>query len=280
MKNNLLKLFVILTAVVFCSSLYAQDAYKLQYKFEKGKTYLYRIEATTDISQEMMGQEMKFNTISNNVARFNIENTANDGSADIIFSLDSAYVKSNIRGKDTTFNLQDMIGKKIKMNVSELGRINTYTVLDSMQDNNRTLSVAQESKNFFRLLNGKETKAGDKWNSTEVDTINNMGGKIVSNIDYEYSLAGIEDKLGHQCYKIPFTAKIKIEGKGNMSGMDLFIEGNGKSSGTAYLDVKTGMNVYVESSVDNEMTIATSGQQTMTIPMSQSTKNVISLIGD
>lgn len=280
MKFHLSKIFVLLAAVAFCSGIYAQDTYKLQYNFEKGKTYLYRIEATTDMTQEMMGQEMKFNTISNNVARFNIENTSDDGSADIIFSLDSAFVKSNIRGRDTTFNLDDMVGKKIKMNVSKLGELNSYTVIDSILDNNRTMSIAQESKNFFRVLNGKDIKVGDKWNTTQIDTIDNMGGKIVSNIDFEYTLTGIEEKLGHQCFKIPFTATIKIEGKGNMRGMDLFIEGNGKSSGTAYLDAKTGMNVYIESSVDNEMTVASTGQQTMTIPISQSTKNIITLIGD
>lgn len=280
MKNHLSKILVLLAAIVFCSTIYAQETYKLQYKFEKGKTYVYKIESNTDMTQQMMGREMKFNTVAHNIARFKIENTSDDGSADIIFSLDSSYIKTNMRGHDTTMVLDQMIGKRIEMNVSNLGKLYKYKILDTLVNNAWSNSIAQQSKNFFRVLNGKNIKVGDKWSATQIDTIDNMGGKIVSTIDFDYTLAGTAEKLGHKCLNIPYTAKIKIEGKGNMRGIDLFIEGNGKSSGTAYLDANTGMNVYIESTVDNEMTMATTGQQTMTIPISQSTKSVISLISD
>ncbi len=280
MKNPISKVSVLIAVFIFCSTIYPQDTYKLQYKFEKGKKYVYKIETNTDMTQQMMGREMKFNTITHNIASFNISNTKNDGSADIIFSLDSSYVKTNMAGHDTTIVLDQVIGKRIKMNISDLGKLNNYEIMDSILNDTWSNTIAQQSKNFFKVLNGKEVKIGDKWNTTQVDTIDNMGGKIVSTIDYNYTLAGTTEKLGHKCLNIPYTAKLKIEGKGNMRGVEIFIEGNGKSTGTDYLDANTGMNVYNESTVDNEMTLATTGQQTMTIPMSQTTKSVISLISD
>jgi hypothetical protein len=57
-----------------------------------------------------------------------------------------------------------------------------------------------------------------------------------------------------------------------MMGMDVFIEGKGKLRGTIYFDDKAGLVVKEEGQNDTDLTAAITGQQNMTIPMTQSAK--------
>ena len=107
-----------------------------------------------------------------------------------------------------------------------------------------------------------------------------MGGAIVSNVDIVYTLSGKENKLGHQCFKIKFTANLKIQGEGNMRGVDITMNGSGKSNGELFLDTGNRMLVYSKNNIDTNMNMVTGGAQAMTIPMTQSTISERSLIGN
>jgi hypothetical protein len=61
-------------------------------------------------------------------------------------------------------------------------------------------------------------------------------------------------------------------------GMELFLEGTSKVNGTFYFDPKLTILISDESNTEMEATIAVSGQQSMTIPLSQSTKYSTTLI--
>lgn len=279
MKKNIYFFAVLITAAfIFTSSIYAQKAYNIQYKFVKGKTYLYRSESATQMTQEVMGREMKFSTDVNDVVRFHVKDVASDGNTDLIFSLDSAIVKTSMMGKDTTLNVSDFIGKRVEATLTSLGEVKDIQELDSVAASNRFVSLSQEVNRFFARFSGKEVKTGDTWSNSVIDTIKNFGGVIVDTTDYVYTLAGKEEMQGHSCLKIPFTSNLKVEGKGNMQGMDLFINGTGKATGTVYFDEKNGLLVYSEMNLDNDMTMATSGAQSMVIPITQSIKANQSLI--
>ena len=51
--------------------------------------------------------------------------------------------------------------------------------------------------------------------------------------------------------------------------MDMFIEGTGEPSGTAWFDTALGLVIKTQSVMSNEMTMAMTGQNQMTIPMTQ-----------
>ena len=280
MKNNIYAFAVALTAVfLFTSSLFAQETYNLSYKFSKGKTYLYKNETASNMTQEVMGREMKFDNTANDVVRFVVNDVASNGDAELVFSLDSAVVTTSMMGRDTTMDVSSQLGKRVKATITPIGEVKNFEELDSVAASNRFVSLSQVVNGFFARFAGKEIKTGDTWNNSVIDTIKNFGGAIIDTTDYVYTLAGKENKLGHNCLKIPFTSNLKLEGKGNMQGMDLYINGTGKASGTIYFDAENGMLIYSQTNMDNDMTMATSGAQSMVIPITQSVKATQSLIG-
>ncbi len=282
MKKYFIKTsFMLLAVLVFGTYALAQESYHLQYKFTKGKNLTYKSQTSTDMTQEVMGREMKVNSEVNLLTSTSVENVDQEGTAAIIASLDSATIHSVMMGRDTTYTPAAMLGIKTKFNCTKYGNTSSMELLDSASDNNRmALQFSQGGKSMFIHMPASDIKVGDNWTSSEVDTIKNFGGKILNTADYTYTLAGKEEKMGHNCYKIPFTSTNKIEGSGNMQGMELYIEGSGKSSGTVYINVDDGMIVYMENDLNSDLTMATTGQQKMIIPITQSTKTTVSLVSE
>jgi hypothetical protein len=273
MKKNYFGLFSILIALFFCMTIYAQESVKLQYKFTKGKTYTYKGESSTRITQTMMGREVKVNTSTKNQVSLKVENVKSNGDASIIFSIDSIHVKTSKMGQETSPDLGFLLGKRLEMNFSKLGKLINFTEMDTVDDESRYIAIEQEAKHFLTTLPDNEVKIGGNWNSTQVDTMNMMGGDLVSDVDIVYTLAGKGEKLGHDCFKINYKANLKINGQGTNFTMD----GTGTSNGEVYLDSNTGMPVYTKSNVDTKMNMEA---QSMKIPMTQSTISEKSLIGD
>ena len=279
MKKNIYFLASAFTVTfLFASSLFAQESYDLSYKFIKGKTYLYKSETTSNMTQEVMGREMKFDNVANDVVRFMVNDVASNGDADLTFSLDSVVVKTSMMGRDTTLDASALLGKRVKATITPLGEVKNFEEVDSVAAPNRFVSLSQEVNRFFARLAGKKVNTGDSWNGTIIDTIKNFGGAIIDTTDYVYTIAGKENKLGHSCVKIPFTSNLRLSGNGNIQGMELYINGTGKASGTIYFDAENGLLVYEESNMDNNMTMATSGAQSMVIPITQSVIATQSLI--
>jgi hypothetical protein len=60
-------------------------------------------------------------------------------------------------------------------------------------------------------------------------------------------------------------------------GMQMFVEGTGKNKGFGLFDSSSSVVSYIEFETGIDMSISVSGQQNMSIPMSQSMKTVITL---
>ncbi len=278
MKKNIYFFAVAAAALLFAGTAFAQQAYNLSYKFTKGKTYLYRNINVSNITQEAMGQEMKIVNTSNDVVKLVVNDVASNGNADLVFSLDSAAVTTSMMGRDTSPDVSNFIGKRSKATITPLGEVKDYQELDTVDAATRYFSLSQIVNGFFAKLAGKEINTGDNWNSTVIDTIKNFGGAIVDTNDFVYTLSGKVDTLGHNCLRIPFSSNIKLGGNGNVQGMDLYINGSGKANGTIYFDAEKGMLIYSETDMKADMTMATTGAQSMVIPMTQSLKATQSLI--
>ena len=223
---------------------------------------------------------MKFNTTSQSVLRFHVNDVVPNGDADMLISFDSLLVRTSMMGRDTTLDLSSLIGKRAKATVTSLGEVKNYEMVDAIDQKYQMMSISHQVSQFFAQLSGSNIKEGENWNNSRIDTIKSMGSTIIDTMDFVYTLASKESKLGHECFKIPYTANLKMHGSGNMQGMDLFIEGTGKITGTFYFDAESGMIVYSETEMNSDMTMATSGQQSMVIPMTQSTKSIQTLISD
>ena len=263
---------------LFIAGLNAQDTYKLEYKFEKGKTYRYQDITKTDMTQEMMGKEMKIKSESNVVNRLVVDDVTKNGNAILLISADSMKVFSSTPMGDTTIIMSELIGKRTKVVLSNLGKIENREIVDSVKITGRAAGAAQREAIQFAKLSDKVVKIGETWTATTQDTVNQMGGKIAVTGNYEYTLLGQEKKDDRNCLKITYTGKTTTEGKAKMQGMEFFIDGSGKTSGTIYFDAKAGLVVYEETLNDSETNMALTGEQQMIIPITQVTKSIRTLI--
>ena len=281
MKTYIIKPALLLSVMFFFNSnIFPQGSVNLQYNLPQGKTYLYKTDMDNSITQEMMGQEIKILNNIHSITRVVIDSITENGNMNVLVSADSAIVHNVMQGKDTTMSLNSLIGKRSKIVVSKFGEIISKGMLDSLDSNAGMMgaSILQGASNLYMKLPGKEIKEGDSWTSTKVDTVESMGGKIIINSDYTFTLGNKEDKNGISCYKIPYASTIASKGKATMQGFEFFIEGNGKMTGNLYLSADNGALVSNESKNENEMTLATTGQQNMVIPITQSSTSTTELI--
>ncbi|MBA4311582.1 MAG: hypothetical protein C0417_03020 [Chlorobiaceae bacterium] len=273
-----LTILAVIAIALSASLLFAQDSYKLEYKFQKGKTYRFNHISNSNITQEMMGKEMKMTNASNMTIRVAVDDLSKEGNIALIVSVDSAKNTTKSPMMDTTMILNNIIGKRTKITVSKIGAVLSREVIDTIKNEGMMGGGSQRGMAQLTKLPEREVKIGEKWNSTTIDTIESMGGKIFHTSNIEYTLSGKEKKQNHDCLKIDYTATTSDTGKMMMNGMELFVEGGGKVKGIIYFDIKLGMTVVDESTTDNEQTMAITGQQNMTIPMSISSKSTKTLL--
>jgi len=270
--------FLLLCGMFISSTMNAQDSYKLVYKFQKGKTYRYATTTAGNMTQEMMGKEMKMSNGANMTVRAVVDDVLKNGDMVLVLSLDSAIVSSKSQMMDTTMNMTDLVGKRNKFVISPIGTVLSREVIDSVSTKGQFSGNVQRNLSNFSKLPEKEVKMGETWKSITLDTIDMMGGKVRHTAALDLTLKGKEKKQGHDCLKIDYTGVTADTGKLMMNGMELYLEGNGKVKGTLYFDVQQGLAIADESTLDSEQTMAITGQQNMTIPMSQSMKTIRTLL--
>ena len=275
MKKNLYSLVLLLAFCIIGSSVYGQESVALKYNFKEGKTFRMTMSMNTTIVQSMMGQEMKI--IADGVSKSEIKFTNVDpgGNASALMSILSISTKTSAMGQEKVENKSDFKKDGISMVFSQSGKVSTK-ITDT------TLSSIESISNMkFFLLPVREIKIGEKWVDRQIDTMHmqpsNPITSMITTSENEYTLAGKEIKDGRELYKISTTGTLEIAGKGKQSGMDLFMEGTGQASGFFYFDPSISMVVYSESDGEINTTITVTGQQNMTIPMSQKIKTVTTL---
>jgi hypothetical protein len=273
MKLHARKFSLLLIGVVACmASATAQESFTLEHKFEKGKTYRYSATATSSVTQEMGGQEMHVAMEAWYVPSIVLENETPEGNLVLLYAADSAKAHIKAPNMDSTLVMNNLIGKRTRLTVSPKGEVLRREVVDTVKTDRFMSGLGlREMIRLPRLASGP-VKMGDTWKILQADTNDFGGGKVVTSTNTQYTLAGTEKVLGHDCLKITYTGTATTSGKGTMMGMDFFVEGSGKSAGTFFFDGAKGMFVRNELKMENETTMATTGQQNMTIPISSSTE--------
>ncbi|MDP2208518.1 MAG: hypothetical protein Q8K98_07065 [Bacteroidota bacterium] len=279
MKKQLSQLVsMVLIILLIASVAVAQESFKLEYKFEKGKTFRYKDISSGKMTQEMMGKEMKMSSEGEKVIKIIVDDVSKTGDITITTSTDSMKVFSSTPMGDTTIYPTELLNKRTVVTFSNKGKILLEQVIDSIKQTGRMASMAPTEPVKFHILPEDAKAIGTIWNSLTVDTVDRMGGKVLTTSDIEYTLVGKEKKLGYDCLKISFKGKTEIEGKASVQGMELMIEGSGKINGSFYFDPKLGLVVFEDTEVDSEMTMATTGEQAMIIPITQFVKNTRTLV--
>ncbi|MCX6150864.1 MAG: hypothetical protein NTX22_10090 [Ignavibacteriales bacterium] len=277
MKNLFLKSIVCFTFICINVAVFAQGSYKLQYNFQKGESYKYKITTDGVVTETMMGQEMKIIMDSKLYLKMETENRT-PKNISLLVSLDSAKFHMGMPMKDTTMNLENFIGKRTRLVALATGKVIKKEIVDSVAGVSEMMGQISGETTKLIVLPEKEVKIGETWSSEDVDTINMMGGKIANKSNIDYTMVGKVDTLSHSCLKILFKGKTSAEGNAKIMGMDLFIEGNGKTIGFLYFDAEKGLMIHSSTQIDNEMTMAATGEQNQIIPISQITRNTYTII--
>jgi hypothetical protein len=273
MKKQFVRQTLIIALIAIWGFAYSQDAVMLKYNFVKGKTYVQSSQISQNVTQSMGGREMKILGELKSTNEYAVEGVENNGNATVLISVPEISIHSVAMGKDTTMIFKDLKDKS-RVVYSFTGKSLSTAKVDSSES---AKIVDQMSLGKIRTLPGKSVTVGEKWQDQTTENRKTSGNPFVTGntSDIEYTLVGKEAKDGKEYFKISFSGTLTITGKGTQMGMEMYIEGTGKTEGFYYFDPKISLVVYSEDNTELDMNVAISGQQNMTIPMNQTIKNIV-----
>ncbi|MGE5456855.1 MAG: hypothetical protein ACM3RX_00720 [Methanococcaceae archaeon] len=281
MKSNLYRaLSAFFFLMFFAASLYSQESITLRYKFDDGKPLRFKTVMDGAFTQSAMGREMNITTSGNMFTHLSDEGKNEKNLASLIMVIDSGKISTKMPMKETNTDLSTFAGKRVRLLIDPSGKVTKREILDSVSTENDTFTSSYRQAFHFPILPEKGLKMNENWNSIESDTVEVMGGKVANTLNVVYTLAGREKVSGTNCLKITFSGDIKNQGNTSMMGMDLTISGTGKTSGTFYFDQVKGKMISNESLTEMDMTVETSGDNAMSIPIKQTIKSTVNAIND
>lgn len=277
--NSIKKGALALTVLAVTCLARAQE-YTPVIKVAKGQVFTYIMEVQTEVVQSYGGQEMKTTAAQSGTIRDSVANIFDNGSIEVIASFWDVSVNSVIMGQDTVINYDGMIGSPVKMIFDKYGKMTDRIIMEEERQSeyqqldmdNGLLGQAL----FFEFPEGS-VNPGDKWTSESTDSIEqgSIGGILEVHAIGEYTLGSMTNMGGKSIYPVTYATDMEITGEGNIQGMEVFLEGTGISNGTLYFDPALGVITKNEGIVENDMTVAITGPQSMIIPMTQkSTMNI------
>jgi Family of unknown function (DUF6263) len=250
--------------------------YKLEYKATGTSPLHYKAHTTLQTTESMMGQEAKVSVLSDQVISITSVKSGKLLLYDI--TIDSSNNMALMPNGDTSRTSSPSVGKTKRATVRPDGEEVSSVWLDSSFAGSAAGQMKDFGSLFFRLP-AKEVALGSTWNQTKTDTVATGGGEgnIVVTSNSEYKLVSEETVTGINCVKIQFTGKILLKGTTSYQGIEFAINGTGTISGTAMFDYKSGRVVKIDGNSEQDLTMVSSGQQKMTIPMNQKTDYELSL---
>ncbi len=241
----------------------------LEYRLDKGKALDYQVENKMVQSLEVMGNAMQ--TEINSGHKFTLQSRGKENE-DLLFNVKINDMSMSVKSMmgDMSPDVSSVIGKSFTMLLSPLGRESGLAGADSITydfEPGGKRGISSEFQNLFPNLAGRPLKIGDTW--TYPDTINMDQGKlkiafILQNVN---TLAGLETVSGMECVKVNATVTGTVQGEGEQMGQNMVWDGEMEAKDTWYFAYREGVLVQTASEGFMEATIAISGAQNMTIPM-------------
>jgi hypothetical protein len=271
-KKMKTKMMMLIIAIVFAMINFqagAQEKFSLSYKMEKGKTYRFKQDNKIESTQEMGGQEMKMIADENSTIIYDVLDVSPEGLMSIIYKYENTKLKMKGMGRDTTMDLKNMQGKKIHAELAKNGRVTKETKADTTKEAKSSPSLNMFANASLPRLPEQSVGIGEKWSGITSDTTHSDEGMVVYKKNIEYTLSGKEQKGTHDCLKINFKGTLEMNGTMKQMGMDIAMEGTGETSGSFWFDAVSGLLIEDGTITTIEETLALTGQQQMTIPMSQ-----------
>lgn len=247
----------------------------LRVRLTKGDAFRYEITATT--SQEMTVQTSDIsNEATSSMKMTIVVDDATLDRADVTATLVDVRSKVRVRGledagvdRDTAMRLTQLDGVTFRFTIDQFGR----TTNPQVTKDGNALSFLASMRVFERFSSSFPKRAvpvGGSWTSTTVDTSSapSGDGDIRTTTATLFTYRGIRDTMGIRCWVIDAeSASLEQEGEITTNGIDLELEGSGRSSGRMFYDVSNGLLVVSRGSVSMQTQMSLSGQQVMVVPV-------------
>ena len=171
--------------------------------------------------------------------------------------------------------MSPVFGKSFHLTLSPLGKELKMTGGDTItysmgQAGERNLTSNLQA--FFPDLPGKPVKIGDTWTTNDTININEGGSNMLMTFASINTFEGLETMDGYDCIKVTAKSKGNLGGEGEQMGANLYFDGDIESEDVWYFAYKKGIFVKSISDGFTDATIAVTGGQKMTIPMTMETK--------
>ena len=261
------KKFSVIILILLAGSVQAQDKVKVDYRYEPGKTYHYRMESSNSFIQELMGQENKGTTGIIQEGVFSVKSVDNEGLMHGSFTWQNFTTSTKMMQIDTTIAIKDYIGKKSNLTITSKGNI---TVLSS---DSATVAMGMPGSTvgnmlFFLKLPEKMVAIGDTFSVHTTDTtFDQNNNKTVTERTRKSKFENIEKSSeGVLIYVFNYEEQTSSSGTVETMGMEMYQETEGTEKGTVRISAK-GILLNQQAVSDKDMSLVLTGQMGMTIPM-------------
>jgi len=262
-----IKKFSVIILFLLTGVVHAQEKVKMDYRYEPGKTYHYRMESSNSFIQELMGQENKGTTGISQEGIFSVESVDDDGAMNGIFTWQNFSTSTKMMQIDTTIAMKDYIGKKSNLSLTPKGNI---TVISSDSANVIT-GIAGSTVGtmlFFLKLPGDMVAVGDTFSVRTTDTTyDQKNNQTITERTRKSKFESIEKTSeGSLIYIFSYEELTSSAGTVETMGMEMYQETEGTEKGTVRIS-GNGILLSQQAVSDKDMSLVLTGQMGMTIPM-------------
>jgi len=269
------KLLGLVLVAILIMNVSGMAQYKLEYKASGSAPLHYEAHTSLETVETIMGQEQKVNLLSDQFLTV----TSVKADSELIFSttIDSGGSIAVLPTGDTNRTVSAAIGKVKETRIHPNGEEISSKWADTAFANTQEGQMKDFGSFFFKLPSGN-VDTGATWTQNKIDTVGTPGaqGKVVVNTSTNYKLVGKENVDGVSYARIEFVGKVALKGSASVQGMNLAIDGAGTIKGTALFDFSAGKIEKVSGTSNQDIVMATAGDNPMTIPMSQKTNYKLS----
>ncbi len=271
--KKIVKFVSIAVWVAISTNAFSQESVMLKYGMKEGLSFTQEMEIHQNTVQSMMGQEIKVVGEIKAINAYKVEDLSADGNATVLMTVKEISIRTSAMGRDTSMSYKD-VKDAVRLIITPEGKTLSSAKIDSSK---ASAVINQMEPGKFRALPGKVVKIGESWDESYAEVKNSAPGTpfgLNMAVENKYTLVGKEVRDGKEYYRISNSGTLGITGKGSQMGMEMFVEGNAKVEGYSLFDPVKQMIIYTEDDTEMELSVAISGPQNMTIPMTQSIKSV------
>ena len=258
---------------------------RLRYQLEKGKTYSYSANvvgvneaylADIDYSIEVNDAKEEVYTLTIVFQKWTMKATI------AIYKINNWLAGTH----DSTIVMKEYIGKRIKVVMTERGKILSTVPIDTMVTSDiftiGNIDRASTPINFLKRLfiefPEKEMAMYDSWKENIPDTTTIGSLNMVREPNIKYTVAGTETRNGFDCWKITFRGASTSEGIGTQNGYERTRDETEIASGNACFVPAKGIFVFFEHFEDWELKINDTKPEKISFRMANKTSTTVSFV--